>query len=321
MPQKTDPLAVTDKTTRLLAYLAAIAKINSKKIRRLDKYKNVFWLHSIPRIEQYCFTQAWGISKKKDRNLWVEITKIRKPAFPFPPKKCLPWVQPDSLKDSRRLPQLKQTLSVAHDKIDRKNPRNKTLYLKKNPKIQQEWQEYIQQQWKPWAQKYRRYAAVQQVYTELFHIYQEQQKNGEQYELVLALGLLNWKSKRNQDIRRHLIVAKVLLSFNPGKGKFTVRPAEEGEQIAIELDMLDMQPTNAQQLVKESRAAIDANPWARTNVDAVLHTLATSLAANVQGTYHPTRLRPEQSPSSKPVIEFAPALILRKRSTHIQEQL
>ena len=43
--------------------------------------------------------------------------------------------------------------------------------------------------WWPWAEADRRVQAIQRVYTQLFSIYQKQQRLGEQYEVVLGLGL------------------------------------------------------------------------------------------------------------------------------------
>lgn len=103
-----------------------------------------------------------------------------------------------------------------------------TLYLAHYPVIQKTWENYLEKQWMPWTEKYNRYFRVQKVYTSLFHIYQEQQKPGEQYELVFSKGLLNWKPPSGHEAKRHVIVAKASLEFEPHLGKFTVKTGSRG---------------------------------------------------------------------------------------------
>ncbi|MCI5221462.1 MAG: DNA helicase, partial [Candidatus Electrothrix sp. AR4] len=170
----------------------------------------------------------------------------------------------------------------------------------------------------------RRAAAVQKVYTELFHIYQEQQKLGEQYELVLCLGLLIWKTEKEHTVRRHLVVAKAAIEFDAASETFTVRQAPDGDQAEIELDMLDLeeQPKNACELMRDRIKSVEGDLWNREKLDAALTSIVHALAGGGQGAYCPDRLAPEQHFGTRaPVIEYAPALILRKRSMRGLERL
>jgi very-short-patch-repair endonuclease len=237
-----------DKLTRLVEYLTALAKINAKNIRTIDKYRKIFWLHSLPPDHQYRFSRMRGRSDNAD-DVWFEV------------------------------------------------------------------------------QQNRRSDAVKKIYTDLFRMYQEQQKLGEQYELVLCFGLLTWKTAGNQNIRRHLIASRVSLTFDADAKKFTVRQAGDADQIPIEFDMLDMldieaQPKNVPEPVRDRLEAIDGDLWNRKKIDAAFTSIIHSLAGDGQGEYYPDRLASEQSPATRtPVIEYAPALILRKRSMRSLEQL
>jgi very-short-patch-repair endonuclease len=114
------------------------------------------------------------------------------------------------------------------------------------------------------------------------------------------------------------------LEFEPHLGKFTVKQAIDGDLVDIELDMLDVQdqPQNVRQLIELGRNTIGANLWSRPDIDSILSSITNSLADSGQGAYHPDRMKPEQrSSTNKPIIEFAPALILRKRSMRGLEQL
>lgn len=317
-----------DKIIRLVEYLTALARINAKIVRTLDDYRKVLWIHDIPREPKYCFTQAWGEEDEHDSDVWIEVKKFQEPELPKIPPKCADWVKPETLRNTKDLPELYDSIVVERTEEDPETGEEfvitDTIYLENYPDIQQSWDDYLENHWMPWTELYNRYASVQKVYADLFHIYQEQQKLGEQYELVFCKGLLNWKTPSGHDAKRHIIVAKACLEFEPHLGKFTVKQAVDGDQVDIELDMLDVQdqPQNVRQLVEDSRKAIGANLWDRATIDTVLTSIANSLADSGQGEYHPDRIEPKHGFSTnKPSVEFAPALILRKRSMRGLEQL
>ena len=316
------------KIIRLVEYLTAITRINSKIVRTLDDYRKILWIHNIPHEPKYCFTPAWGQEDEHDGDVWIEIKKFQEPELPKIPQQCADWVKQETLRNTKDLPELYDSIVVKRTEEDLETGEEftvtDTLYIKNYPDIQQSWDDYLEKQWMPWTELFNRYASVQNVYADLFHIYQEQQKFGEQYELVFCIGLLNWKTPTVHDAKRHIIVSTASLEFEPHLGKFTVKQAVDGEQVDVELDMLDVQdqPQNVRQLVENGRQAIGANLWDRASIDSVLTSIANSLADSGQGEYHPDRIEPKHGPSTiKPSVEFAPALILRKRSMRSLEQL
>jgi len=156
--------------------------------------------------------------------------------------------------------------------------------------------------------------ALHKVYSALFGIYQEQLRLGEEYELVLGLGLLTWQTPTGQRVRRHLIVTDAILEFEARLGKFTVRPHTEGAKLRPELDMLDIeeQPARAEETGKGALAAAENDPWEKGCVEGVLQALVHSI--NSQGDYDDSLEAKNIRASAKPIVEYAPALILRKRS-------
>jgi hypothetical protein len=318
-----------DKVLRLVEYLTALARINTKIVRSYDaeEYRNIIWMHDIPHEPKHCFTQAWGQEDEHESDIWVEVKKFREPELPKIPIKCSEWVKQETLINTRELPELYESIAVERVEEDPDTKEKysiiETIYLSDFPEVQPIWDNYLETSWIPWSELYERYAAVQKVYAGLFSAYQEQQKLGEQYELVFCQGLLSWKTPSGHDAKRHTIVTKAALEFEPHLGKFTVKPANYGEPIEIEIDMLDVQdqPQNIRHLVEEGRKVIGSNLWDRANVDAVLTSLANSLSDNGRGEYVPDSLKPKGGPSKdKPLIEYAPALILRKRSSRGLEQ-
>lgn len=316
------------KTLRLVDYLLAIAKINASIIRTLDEYRKVLWVSDVPKELKYCYSRVWGESEEHGDDVWLEVKKYSEPPLPAIPQTCKDWVDLQSVRNTQSIPELRSQISIEKRQEDPQTGEivigYETSILEDFPGVQKAWDEYLESKWLPWSELYNRYSAVQRVYAELFFIFQEMQKLGEQYELIFCFGLLTWRTPSHQPARRHLITAKAALEFEPHLGKFTIRPAMDGEQVTVELDMLDIQdqPSNARQLVDDGREWLQFNLWNRANVDAVLASVAHSLADQGQGEYLAENLEYSQiSPSDKPIVEYAPALILRKRSTRGLEEM
>lgn len=189
-----------------------------------------------------------------------------------------------------------------------------TEHLEDFPEVLRVWDRYLEEQWIPWVEDHNVWESIHKVYTKLFAIHQEQLRFDEEYELILGLGLLTWKTPSGQRVRRHLIVADAVLEFEARLGKFTVCSHPEGAKLRPELDMLDIeeQPINAEETAKVSLAESGDDPWDKDCIESVLKTLVHSI--NSQGEYDESLKKKDVRASDKPIVEYAPALILRKRS-------
>jgi hypothetical protein len=65
--------------------------------------------------------------------------------------------------------------------------------------------------WLPWTEEHNAWEKIQKVHSMLFAIHQELLRLGEEYELMLGLGLLTWQTPTGQHLRRHLVVADAIL--------------------------------------------------------------------------------------------------------------
>ena len=137
-------------------------------------------------------------------------------------------------------------------------------------RVQGAWDRYVEDKWLPWTEEHNVWEKVHKVYSSLFAIHQEQLRLGEEYELVLGLGLLTWQTPTGQRVRRHLIVADAILEFEARVGKFTVRPHTEGAKLRPELDMLDIeeQPARAEETAKSSLGKAEDDPWEKAVLKA-----------------------------------------------------
>jgi len=185
----------------------ALARINARTIRNVDECHKVIWTHDIPREPKYCFARVWGEEDERGDDVWIEVKKFPEPRLPKVPDACLDWANQATLRNTENLPELYETITVEREEQDaatgEKFTVGETLSLPDYPEVQKAWDDYLEKHWLPWAELYGRYSSVQKVYADLFRIYQEQQKLGEQYELVFCLGLLAWRTPSGHDIKRH----------------------------------------------------------------------------------------------------------------------
>ncbi|MBL8964363.1 MAG: AAA family ATPase [Phycisphaeraceae bacterium] len=188
--------------------------------------------------------------------------------------------------------------------------------LENHPEVAVALNDYMQASWNLWAEKHAAWVDFQEnVYSPLFVIHRDLKRLGEEFELVLGLGCLTWRTPNGQQARRHLIAAQVALEFDPAGGVFTLRPGSDGAKLALEVDMLDPseQPTVVQMdVVRSDMAKADDDPWDFDPIDSALRGFAQAIKED--GTYDPTAYE-AKGMEKLPQVAFAPALLLRRRTS------
>ncbi len=300
-----------DRAIRLFTFLRELTELRTKTIRTSDQYEKVLWFNNIPR-EPGCYCVAWRAAEtEEDREVWVEIRKPRLTPPPKVPDTLEPWLDPRELEDSsREFPDLRERIIVTGESD------TQTVFreLAECPDIRPLWERYIEQKWWPWAEEDRRLQTVQKVYSDLFSIYQKQQRLGEAYEVVLGLGYLIWKAPSGHEIRRHVITAQTGLSFNAARGEIRLGPAGEGARPTLEQDMLEPQERPdvvEQRAIEQQVEEFGDNFWDGVQLQSALRSWIH--AVSPQGAFDET-LAPPIEVSAKPRIHLAPAVILRKRT-------
>ncbi|HNS22310.1 MAG TPA: AAA domain-containing protein [Sedimentisphaerales bacterium] len=308
------------KAVHLVEYLLRLASLRAKLIRDIADYEKVLWISDIPR-QKGCFTQAWGRDEEYDSDVWIEVQNRREPELPSIPGECKNWIDRETLRNKDEIPELPAEITRVvenpawEEGSDQPQSVQSTQRLNAHPEIQRTWDHYVEERWLPWAEQHKIWESIHGVYSSLFAIHQEQLRLGEEYELVLGLGLLTWRTPTGQRIHRHLIVANALLEFEARLGKFTVRPSTDGASLRPELDMLDIeeQPARAEETAKPALVPATDDPWEKDCIEGVLKALVHSIKP--EGEYDDTLSEKSTQATPKPIVEYAPALILRKRSS------
>lgn len=181
-----------DRAIRLFTFLRSISELRTTAIRSLNQYEQVIWLNAVPRTHS-CYCAAWDPNITANTDVWVEIAKPRLLPPPEPSEDLLPWVRPHSIGDSSvEYPELADSMLVEEpggpDKHGNPTIITVTHRLEDHPEVSTAWDNYVQDSWWPWAERDRELRLVQNVYNDLFAVYQKQQRLGEAYEVVIGMA-------------------------------------------------------------------------------------------------------------------------------------
>ncbi|MGG2028728.1 AAA domain-containing protein [Gottfriedia sp. S16(2024)] len=301
-----------DKAKRLFEYLKGISELKTPLVRDLNKYESVLFFNEV-QDEEKCHSPLHS-KDNSNTDIWLEIKKPSKPQKIFTPIELISWLANYDFIENEK-PILLETIANPVFNIENNdNEEPELLYISDYPQITKIFEEYYSV-WEQWYEEVKKYNVVQEIYDKLFSIHQSVKKMGEQIELVVATGLLNWKTSGNQLIHRHILVKKVELHFDSDKGIFTVVPSSSGELIEIEQDMLEVDnrlDLKMMTQIKESLLELEENFWDEDVQFKILRSFVQSISS--EGGFNQEFVGNYREFENFPVVNYSPALILRKRS-------
>lgn len=244
--------------------------------------------------------RPWALKNRENANI--------DEAPPSPSELIQPWLSSEHLQNyNLEEPPIHEQISV---EVDTKFKEAKLL-------LTENWERYLSDEWLPWAEADRLLQEVQKIYNELYTTYQSFQRLGEQYEVVLAFGLLAWTSARSGRVRRHILVCDVSLSFDAGAGQLYVTSNPNGLQLRAETDMLEPADRPQQpeiEIIEEEIGEVQDDVWDEAFLRHLPRAFVNALPDD-RGQFEMSLGR--KSPDGDiPRIDLAPALILRRRSQH-----
>lgn len=299
------------RAIRLFTYLKDLALLRTKTTYSISDFEDHFWLADLPQSNALCYSCLLGEQSQTAPGPLIEARKPRLLPLPTPPNTLWPWIRPGSLDDPWiDVPELLTDIADTSDGT----ANDDSLHLVDFPEIGKAWDSYIEHAWWPWAEKQRPLVRVQEVYTKLFSFYTKQQRLGELYELVLALGFLQWKTPNNQEVRRHLLVTAVSVEFDADKGVIRVRQPDDSSGVKLEEDMLDgdsRPETRIELALGDLVDQLGDRVWDREGVGVILRSWVNGVSPD--GRYE-DELRHADEVTSKPIVSWSPALVIRQRT-------
>ena len=316
MTAKVVPLE--NSALRLVRYLKEFVGLGRTTVYDVAKYDSVLWFKDMPQ-EADCRSGAWTDDYDAD-DPWLEVKKQQFEKMPSPPSSTLPWVDEKALKRATlEIPALLPTIFLPDDEAEIEEGETPPLIehsLDDHAEVQEAYDRY-RPRWEAWSMEYRRRASIQRIYAELFRLHTQVRKQGEIIEVVLGLGLLDWQAKLNEriiSVRRHAVVGRVELEFDPARGVIRVQPPRDGTRLRIEDDMLEaeLRPDRTHYATASTQMEeIGDDIWDRERMQTALRSWAHALSPD---SLWSDGLGDQMSVANAPAVSFAPALILRKRT-------
>ena len=281
------PDEAIDRAARLYGFLLERQKRRTSSVTDLRRYHRVLWLGTLP--PDAAVTNAAYESTEDDA--WLVMDRTEHPNPPEPPEDLEPWMDLGALEDWQGAPP--PLLVTDHTKEVELYPRYDRWCA----------------DWNSWAEEQRSRAGVVAAYRELYAIHQDAHTLSEQYELVLAVGLLSGRSGR-QHIRRHLVTTPASIDLDMRSGRLRVGPAAEGSGFTLEEEMLDGADGGDSEAVSDQLTAAGNDPFG----DDVHKALEVWAYAHGPSTRYLRQPEPHQDLGDDLRISHAPALILRERT-------
>ncbi|MDO9465153.1 MAG: AAA domain-containing protein [bacterium] len=319
-----------DKYLQIFRYLLEFSKIRSKAVRNIENaktnYIDILWMSDLPENELIeCIVNE---NFSTDSDFWLKISKPKEPEklkFPSPPQKLKDWIKSDSLLNKNEFPVLLTEIA---------DENGKTKHLDDNHQIKLLFDNYCENKWfsdsdvfwknyEIYEKEFAAYEKINAIYKQLFSIYNKSQQFGEEYELIMGVGLIHFRENENTPlVCRHIITSKAEINFEYSQkdSRLIVKQSiSDGLQIETDaiIDLFEQFDSNdileaekkSIELIKEKELV---NPF-----DDDIHDVLQLLAERIKpgdGNYKDDLGRAKDVPS-KETIFFSPALILRKRNT------
>lgn len=308
--------ADTDRTRAralaLVRYLQQIVQLRSKRVTDLSEYEQNILLANFPSEPEVRVSILSGADAVEP---WLLVRRPARMPAPALPEALIGWVDELAVRDPHGSPELREEADVLEQVNEPGGERTQQRVrrrLENSPGVATAWSSY-QVTWMAWAGEARRLSGVYGLYSQLFEMAQRSRQLGEQYETVLAAGLLSWLVGGDR-ARRHLITMGVTVRLDELTGDVFVEQAESATHGVLEEDMVDGTHLPSRELtdsisaaLKDAGAGLWDGDFLATQLSRWVH------AAQNQGRYEGSLALPPP-PGEAPVVHLAPVLILRRRS-------
>jgi superfamily I DNA and/or RNA helicase len=319
-----------EKYLQIFNYLLEFSKLRSNPVRDIEssdtQYPEKVWFVDIPQYEIFdCITFP---NYNQDADYWLKITKPKEeptpPIFSKLSETLSEWIIKESLIDESGTPILRDTVI--------KN--GKVITLVDKPEIEAEFQSYINNKWiddlelynkqlQTYEAKLADYEKQSKTYKQFFSIYNKIQQFGEEFELIVGVGLLHFQENANCPlICRHILTSKaeITFEFSARESFVKVSPSIEND-IQIETDaILDLfEQFDSADIIEAEKKVAEflkekniADSLFDNQIKEAIQIFANRIRTDGQSK---DDLAKSKEVAKKPTIYFAPALLLRKRNT------
>ncbi|MFC0863829.1 histone-like nucleoid-structuring protein Lsr2 [Sphaerimonospora cavernae] len=295
-----------DATTRLVEFLRNLASARRAPVRDVDRHGQVLWLASLP--EEVVPQVEAGLGE-----VLLSVDYVRPIPPPAPPEELDGWLESREVTDPERpAPELSMT---GPKRIQETREDGTVVWRQETtddrPEVPDAYDKWLPH-WQAWAERERVHAHRRRWHRDLYSIANRLSQMDDEWELVLATGLLSWAAPGGTRVRNHLLVTRAHVHVDADTEHVDVvlgetSPALQDRELLADLPEFTPQRTDRlRQRVRESEGI-------------ALQGSATELlqAWCDRGLEAHAAYRPDWAPAEKPgklaEVRLAPALVLRKR--------
>ncbi len=321
------------KGASLLAFLKDAATLRRQRVPSYRPGDELLWFADVPKDRRECRSALLSENPEQFPEIWLEVRKKRMPTCPPVPEMVLDWVRPEDLDQTQHDPELlpEITLLVERQAPDPDAPPEQQVtmvtkvpelqHLSDHPEVEEAWLDYLVNKWEPWAEELRRWEEVQRVYEKVDLMRRRLEESEERYELLLAVGLLQWRDSTGKTVKRHLLTAPAEISLDAARGVLTVLPSASFQSFRIELDMLELheQPRIEGAGLEDRLEELDIQAWDTAKVGEILSEIANRATPSAE--VDEKALRPADRADETVRVLYAPAVVLRERRPTAYEEL
>lgn len=198
-----DPQLI-DKTSRLIEFLKELASAKRQRIRDISAYEAVHWLSDLPAETDLHVAAESGE---------VLLTIKAPPRLPVPaiPDRLDGWVVGDQVNDAALdAPSLAEQgpLPVVEELEGEWQVVTKQVSIEQAPDVRTLYETWLLE-WQHWAEQERALSGRRRWHQMLWDHADTLSQHDDEFELVLATGLLTWKSPEGTRVRNHLLTTPV----------------------------------------------------------------------------------------------------------------
>lgn len=212
--------AVLDQTSRLLEFLAALARdVGPATVRDVSQYDISIWPGDVPNHHGVL------LGPSDTRAEWLTVRRVADLDPPTPPARIAELVDIPSVADAFGSPRL-----VDPDSEDRDDALNEDRAL-----AEQVLDQWTRVSWEPWSVRARAARTARSLYEKLYQLHLRAERDEATHEIVWGRALLSW-SPGSARIRAPILTVPVTVDIDETDGSISVAP-ERG--IELELDAIE----------------------------------------------------------------------------------
>ncbi len=317
-----------DKAQRLFEYIRQVFSVDLLVERDITSYSEDFWWQADILQSQRCkvrqFCNDDNASGSDIGDAWLTVTKYPYDNQPPLPSSLQHWI---AITDNpTKRPVAKE--SIANEPVLNKTPAVEEAF-KDDPARLITYNDYINRQWIPWAERVLPQYKANSLYDQLFSLRQRLNVEGDRLEIMWGHLFLSWCHSSDNKVYHPLILTPMNLNFDPDKRTITLTPGQT-TPTKIDIDCLtDLSYPNKAELIDYLRAAnsVSAGDNGNNGLDSWNNAAMKQIASKVTGLLSNAaalnvdlyEVTPAARPEIRdvPTIYNAPIVFVRKRTRRL----